>query len=357
MEKQRLKKYTKNENNILYLFIISVIVVILALVSIGIKTNKVREEVEKFKESEVEMIALENKAEKIEDLKNKSAYIQVQTITDYFATNGEEKFYFVSDGQYIYIAELNEKNFENLKTIYDYTYRTEDNVEKPERIKISGMTKEIPIEFAKIIIEEYNEMVGEELLTDENWYTYVGNVYLETSESLIEDEILNELGLAIDDDMEIFIIVLAVIFAISFLVAYIANKISINKMVKKFEENDELEKIFDEIDEAEETSSYFKGKVVLTKSYYVDLTNGFKAYRYEDIKWIYMHQLIQYVVFYTKSIMILEKDKKSVEKTASKFAFGGKNKEFERLFNDLCEKLPNALKGYSKENIKASKEQ
>lgn len=343
MEQNRVKKYLKGSKGVIIGLIISVIVIALAVGSIISKNAEAEQKQLELEANAKEFLELEMNSESIDDLIAKDTYIQVQTVTDYFASKGEEKYYFVSDGAYIYVAQIDEKNFEKLKEIYEYTYDEDVNAQAPERVKIYGVTSKIQSDLAEIIISEYNTMMGQELLTEENWADYVGAVYLKMPE------------IEVDTELEMLLIIFAGVFAVIFLCVYICSKVSSKKTLKKYSENDELEKILDEIED-ENSLKYFKNKVFLTKSYYVDLSKGFNVYKYEDIKWIYVHQLVQYIFFYTKTIMLKEAGNKKVKQTASAFAMLGKNDEFQRLFNDLCQRVPNALKGYTTENIQAAKD-
>ncbi len=89
------------------------------------------------------------------DKENVYASIDVNVMTDYFATNDyagiEHKTYFVWDEEYIYIVDLNDQTREALNSIYEYSY-AEEKMEEPKAVTIKGMTKTIPSDLKKIAI-------------------------------------------------------------------------------------------------------------------------------------------------------------------------------------------------------------
>lgn len=279
------------------------------------------------------------------DVKEEGKYasVDVAAMTDYFATNDysgvDHKTYFVYDNRYMYIVDLNEESRERLEEIYNYSYNQDENAVAPATVKLKGMTKEIPSDLKQIAIEAYNEIFGEDYLNTINFSTYFGTVYLDTYEDPMSDY------LAI-----LIFSVPFIIIGLTFLFTYF--RITNNTKKSKEKYADKWDKIMSEIDDA----IYYKNaRLYLTRNYLISYQNGLEIFDYKDIVWIYPHEYRYNGAVTQKSIFVVSKDSKA-HKLAT-LSTSKKNRVlFDELYNTLMNKIPDALKGYTKENIKAAKE-
>ena len=85
--------------------------------------------------------------------------------------NDSNKFYIVQDNDYMYIAYLNNK-------VYDEIINSK---EISKSFKITGHTKEISDDIKKIAIDAYNEIIEKRVITLENFESYFGNVYIDAT--------------------------------------------------------------------------------------------------------------------------------------------------------------------------------
>lgn len=274
--------------------------------------------------------------------------VNIQLLTDEFAIYGEEdstdsKYYFAFDEDYCYIVNLTTSTFYSLKEINDYTYTQDADAAIPEPVTVMGMTREIPKELKEIAIDTYNELMGEEIVNEENFEDYLGSVYLCEGITPQDDIDLQVLGICISGAT--FIILL---------IYYITISYKTRKVIKKYREKEEFEKVEDEL-EREEKEEFRKAKIVLTKNYLVDISKGLDIIKYSEIAWIYPFNLRQYGATTSKSIVIVTEDKKT-HKIATINSLSRKQKEeYERLFNSIVEKAPHALVGFTRENKQAMK--
>lgn len=106
----------------------------------------------------------------------KNAYINIKFNPILFAeyANESNKYYIVQDGEYMYIAFLDDKLYKDIiKTDF-----------QKDSFKIVGYTKQIPRDVKELAISTYNEMIGKELINEENIDSYFGNIYLDTSKTI-----------------------------------------------------------------------------------------------------------------------------------------------------------------------------
>ncbi|MDF2866277.1 MAG: hypothetical protein K0R72_1095 [Clostridia bacterium] len=268
------------------------------------------------------------------------ASIDVSLLTEPFAEKDEQKCSFALDkNNYMYVVVLSEIDTERLKEVKNYTYTEDENVEIPDIVKIKGMTQQIPSDLKKLIIESYNELYEENLINEENFEEYLGNVFLDTRLS------------PVNYSLELFIGIVSAIFAI----AYIRTMIITKSTLKKYTLNGSLDYIYDQLDEID-TLEYNKGKTFLTREYILDTSDGLVIIKYDEIKWVYPYSIVQYGITTSKTIVIVKNDKRRVQ-IAGIAGFGKKEKMemYNEVYYEICRKSPNALKGYTEENKKISK--
>ena len=276
----------------------------------------------------------------------KYVYLQVDGLTDVIATsvNDETEKYYIAINDYEwYIVKLSSTDLEELKNIQAYTYGEIEN--KPASVIVYGITEEVPEEMKEIAIDFYNEgLDDDEKITIDQFENYFGSVMLDTTRD------------PVDLTAETIIALISLITIIVTIIIQIMSKLVKIKVFKYLEKNnykEELEKQLD--DNIEET--FFNEKVIITKDFIIDTTNGeFVAVKFSDIKWVYTHRLKYYgVVSISNNIIMILKDGKSQFQCLN--TKGKISDEFEKVFEKICEKLPNdSLKGYTQENITEFKE-
>ena len=283
---------------------------------------------------------------KLIDIKEEGKYAKVSAsvMTDYFATNDytgrEHKSYFIYDNQYMYIVDLNEKTRKELDVIYNYSYDQNEDAVAPNSVEIKGMTKKIPSDLKQIAINAYNELYGEKLVNNSNFSTYFGDVYLDTYESPMTD-------FSYTFVYSFPFLLIGLIFLFSYF------KISHTTKKNKMKYNEVWDKILKEVNDSE--LYYKKAKLYLTNSYIISYQNGLEIYDYKDVVWVYPHEYRYNGAVTQKSIFVVTKNGKAHK--LSTLSTSKKNKIlFDELYNTLMNKMPDVLKGYTKENIKAAKE-
>lgn len=275
----------------------------------------------------------------------KYASVDVQIMTDYFATNDytgiEHKTYFVWDDQYIYIVDIDDENREKLNAIYDYSYDSNEDAVAPEAVTLKGMTKTIPTDLKKIAIDAYNDLFDEDLLNSSNFSQYLGLVYLDTYEDPMTgfpSKLLYSLP--------------SLIIGLILLFCYYKMTNTTKKCIARLE--DKWETVLNEVDSAD-AIYYKKAKLYLTNSYMISYMNGLEVYDYNDIIWIYPHEYRYNGSVTQKSIFVVTKDSK-----AHKLATVSTSKKnlimFDEMYNTFLNKMPHALSGYTKENREKAKE-
>lgn len=334
-----IEKGLKRKNTFLIISLIALVIVIALFIWIGTIVNK-----EVGEPEDLHKVII-----KSGEKNNIYSKVEVQLLTDEFATYGEgnstdAKYYFAFDEDYGYILNLTTSTYYSLKEINDYTYTEDADAIPPEPVTVMGMTRKIPNELKEIAIDAYNELMGEEIVNEDNFEDYLGTVYL--CEGVTPQD---------DIDLQIFGICLAGATFIIFFIYYISIRYKTNKVIKKYKENEEFEKVEDEL-ERNEKEEFKKSKVVLTKNYVVDISKGLDIIKYSEIAWVYPFNLKQYGATTSKSIVIVTEDRKT-HKIATVGSFSKKQtEEYEKIFNSIVEKAPHALVGFTKENKKAMKE-
>ena len=284
---------------------------------------------------------------------DKYAYLKVEGLTDEVAIYGNvenendstnDRYYIAISGGYLYIVDLDFDTIDLLKPLQDYTYSVDENAEKPEAVTIYGMTEGVPDELKKMVVDYYNASVGEDYqITEEQFEMYFGSALLNVRKE------------PVDTFVEEMIILTAVIGAISIIIMHIAIVI-MNKRTKKYiKKNGYEEDLAHQLDDFVEEKHY-KEKVILTRDYFVDIKNGFTAFKYSDIKWVHIHNIKYYgTITVSSSIVVHLNDGKTKFQCVE--IKGDATDEFLGIFNKICEKVPtDALKGYTQENVKAYKE-
>ena len=282
-------------------------------------------------------------------VERENVYVKMdaQLLTECFATYGDgsstdKRYYFASDGTYTYILNLTVSQFDEMKTIYEFTYDSGEDATIPEPIEVTGVTAFIPTDIREIAIEAYNEMMEEELLTEENFDEYIGPMCIQVGTTPRDNYV-----------WQFVIAFTAGVMGIVLLIIYLNYHFTTKKTLKKYAS--QMDEIYQEI-EAEETNTYNKGKLYIAKNYLIDLTTGLNIIKLSEIEWMYPHEYRRNGIATTKSIIVVTADGKR-NQIAKMDVISKKSKEmFEEVYSKISERVPNAMNGYTKENIKAMKE-
>lgn len=280
------------------------------------------------------------------------AYLKVEGLTDEVAIYGDvdnensssnDRYYLAINEGYLYIVDLNFETIDQLKAIQDYTYSEDENAVAPEPVTVYGMTEEVPEELKKMIVDYYNEAVSEEYaITIEEFEDYFGSVLLNVRKEPVNTYI--EKTVIMFAALGLFILIIVHISVIT---------ISI-KTTKYLSKNGYEEDLAHQLDDFVEEKHY-KEKVILTKDYFVDITNGFTAFKYSDVKWIHVHNVKNRGIIVSTNIIVHLRDGKTNLQCVE--IKGDTTDEFLEIFNKICEKTPeDTLKGYTKENVNEFKE-
>ncbi len=284
--------------------------------------------------------------------KDKYAFLKVEGLTDEVAIYGDtenedsatnDRYYIAFSEGYMYIIDLDYSTLDSLKNLQEYTYSADENTTIPEPVTIYGVTEEIPLELKQLILNYYNASVGEEYaITLDDFEMYFGSALLNVRKD------------AVDTSFEFIIIGIFGFVLITVICSSITNRISVKKLEKYLKKNEYEQEIENQLDDFVEEKHY-KDKVILTQNYFIDIKNGFTAFKYTDVKWIYIHKLRYNGIATSASIEVYLNDGKT---SFSCVKINGKEtEEFLDIFNKICSKVPeDALKGFSKENKEAFRE-
>lgn len=101
---------------------------------------------------------------------NKDTYLTIKSISQKFAINKKNAYYFASDGKYNYVVYLTEKKANELFK--------KDLENKP--VKLYGISKNTSNKLKEIAIESYNTNNEDKKITISDYYSYFGDVYLDS---------------------------------------------------------------------------------------------------------------------------------------------------------------------------------
>ena len=255
--------------------------------------------------------------------------VEVTLLTDYFATLNEsgelERFYLVFDSNdNIFVVVLDDNEFNNLNEIHEYTYNAD--AKEPKSVIIKGRTKEIPAEIKNYALDYLIEMD-----VDVNASTIdevIGKYYLDTT--LTNDYILKQVTTLV-----IPLFWVGILFIL----------INVIKIIRR-------RKVLKVITDKELISSNHNTicHTIITKNYLINYKPKLYIIKLDEILWFYPYEARVKKKVDERSIFILTKDNiKYNVGIVHKF-----NEEYEnaygKLYQDLVSILPDALKGYTKEN-------
>ena len=276
---------------------------------------------------------------------NVYAKLNVSLLDSAFATetlDGKEKDYYIAfdENDNPFIIVLNKSGLESLRKIQEYTL-SEVKMEKPDPVMVYGNVSKSDTEVFKYL---------QDFLKDDDGNTYS----IEDLKKVVGD---NYLDTTWDNKEEgIFALILFGVFSLSGLILIIVYFVR-NKKGKNIlkEHGRELEKIEEDVKRGKGIHNK-KCKVYLTDRYLLSYAGVVKLIELNDIVWVYPFITKQNGIAISKCIYIITNNGKS-NVIAMVNTWGKKNKNaFEELYQDIINKVPNVLVGYSKENKEKAKE-
>lgn len=293
-----------------------------------------------FDEANAEFVKLSNKTSE-----GVYAKVNVSLLDSAFATetvdNKKRDYYLAFDEEENpYVVMLDKENFEKLRKIQEYTL-DETLMDKPDVVTIYGHTVKSDTEMYKYL---------QEFLTDEEGNTYsidtlkstVGEIYLDTSWKNDEQAI-----------SELIIFGIFSLSGIALIIIYFVRNSKSKKLL--LEHARELEKVESDIRNGSDVHSK-ECHVYLTDNYILSYGSGVKLIELKDIVWIYPFITKQRGIATNKSLYIITNDKKT-NVIALINAMSKKSKAaFDELYQNIINRVPDVLVGYSKENKELVKE-
>lgn len=247
---------------------------------------------------------------------------------EYDSNEKSDKYYFLSDNDYLYIGYLDYDTYKKLN---------KDDI-NTNNITIKGLTKKIPSDVIDIAIEVYNEEIGEEFLTKGNYRYYIGEVCIDTVSGLV------------DNAVQIFVGIIFVIISIVYFVLYVIRK----NRIKKIKSGSDWSKVSNELDSSS-TISYDRYNLYLTNNYIVDGLKGLTIIPYVEIIWVYLYEYRYNGVVCNRKVMIMTKDGKKKEIAGISGIHKSKN-DYIEIIENISSRCPNALVGFNSENKQRIKE-
>lgn len=276
---------------------------------------------------------------------NVYAKLNVSLLDSAFAKetlDGKEKDYYIAfdENDNPFIIVLDKSGLESLRKIQEYTL-SETEIEKPNPVMVYGNVSKSDTEVFKYLQEFLKDEDGNTYTIDE-LKSVVGENYLDTTWDNKEEGI--------------FALILFGVFSLSGLILIIVYFVRNKKSKKILEEyGRELEKIEEDVNSGKGIHNK-KCKVYLTDKYLLSYAGGVKLIELNDIVWVYPFITKQNGITTSKSIYVVTNNGKS-NVIAVVNTWGKKNKAFfEELYQDIINKVPNVLVGYSKENMEKTKE-
>ena len=276
---------------------------------------------------------------------NVYAKLNVSLLDSAFATetlDGKEKDYYIAfdENDNPFIIVLDKSGLESLRKIQEYTL-SETEMDKPNPVMVYGNVSKSDTEVFKYLQEFLKDEDGNTYTIDE-LKSVVGENYLDTTWDNKEEGV--------------FALILFGVFSLSGLILIIVYVVR-NKKAKKIldEYGKELEKIEEDVNSGKGIHNKECG-VYLTDRYLLSYANGLRLIELMNIVWIYPFITKQNGITTSKSIYVVTNNGKS-NVIAVVNTWGKKNKaSYEELYQDIINKVPNVLVGYSKENMEKAKE-
>ena len=259
------------------------------------------------------------------------SYLNTRIAPYEFAANQDESEWLaivMDENNYLYIVRLTSDEYDK---IYEYFGRFKDS-EEIVPFRIVGHTKEFDSKIQELAIDAYNEGSESEddVITEDNFNEYFGYFYLDMSSEK-------------DYSIPAVLIFVSSIFSITFLALGLVS----TSKTKKTIESEEYQRAIEELNNPE----YETKSAILTKNYIIYSNCGLNIVSYKDVTWVYRHTY-RYNGVPNHSFAYYVRGSKKM----NLISFGFNQKQADDLVAYVSKKNPNALVGYTKENIKAHKE-
>ncbi len=276
----------------------------------------------------------------IQDISNEDQYVEcrvvaiTECIADYSKDNKViDEYYLATDGSNVYILDLSKIQYTLLCNELQNEYS--------EGATIYGISTNIQTELKQIAIDMYNEAYNTDELTLENFEDYFTPYLINAKYNPNESAtVLKRIGYIFG--------VLSILFGIYCIFIMIKSR----KNIDEFSKEHDLEDLIKQLSSSSKTE-YEKSKLIFLKDYIISYSSTLYIINYSDIIWAYPYDYRVYGIVTAKRIVIITKDKKQyiIGNTST---IRKKNKEqYEKCINEIAKRSPNALIGYSVENIVA----
>lgn len=266
--------------------------------------------------------------ENYQDTEGKYAKINLSYLPYGFAEEeGSTRYYYfaMDSDNFMYVVRLTEKTYEELEKLSNNGNDTFD-------YEIKGYTFNLSTKLKQLAVQAANEAFENATFTYSNITDYIGNVYIDETETPDDDMSVGLFGMSILSGM----------FLIVFGIAFISQVLRTRKVTGNKELMEELRNELEGLTD----NPYKKQKVYLTTKYLISKVGGLTAIEYRDIIWVYSQ--IRYVngIAQGKTLMVCTKDKKKYGLVAT----GANDASVEEIMVEIKDKNENVRIGFTKEN-------
>lgn len=321
-----VKKEAKKSTQIIIYGVIALIICFVFLILGGSTDSK----------AEKEMLNMHELILKKEERAGKMSYLNAASKPYQFAVKEgtTNSYYFVSDGEYLYVVYMGLGDAATL--------RKEDIAEKP--VKIQGVSKEVTKDIKEIAIDVYNEGLEDaEKLTLADYENYFGDIYLDLTSTADSDA-----------GFQYTIGFISGFTGIILIIVGLCQKAIFAHSIKKLD-NELIEKLDNEMND-KDAFYYNRARLFLTKNYVINFNGKIKAFKYSDILWMYTFEQRVNGIRASKALKVTTNDGKN-HFIASVDAVTKKSSDvFQEIWETIASKNKDMLLGYTKENIKKTKE-
>lgn len=307
-----------------YIFIILPTVCIVAMLLIMIFTGTFSV----LDDNEFEYLEFE-KIKNIDTYYKSKAKLVISEIKYLVYKNKNVGLYVVSDGTKDYIVEIINNKYKKIET----------KLRKEGYYEINGIAIIPKYDMKNIIVEEYNKKNIDNKITVSEYNKKFGKMYLSQKKEF--DNLKNA---------NLIMYGICATYVLLFIFLFFVFVERTKKTKEKFGEEG-MKQLKEEMNR-ESTKVYSSIRLALTDSYLLNLSTGLDAIKYEDIVWFYKDPFN----FYNDIVMYSKED----DKIKKSYLAGGKWKistEFDDFYKEVCNRCPNIIIGYSKENKEKFKEQ
>lgn len=197
----------------------------------------------------------------------KSVYIEITELPVELKMGGDEHFYMARNDKSVFIFELKEKQYDEIKAVYE---QDGENF----RYRIEGETRSIYKHMEEVSLRAYNDYAGSKMITDDNYEEYFGGTYIDATE--------DNAGTVIS--FVCYMLAFLVMFiALIALIDYFHRANRIRKTISEYG-REELERQIN----APTSVTYPKAGICLADKYIISSAMGFDVIRYDEIVWLYI---------------------------------------------------------------------